>query len=86
VTAKAVMLNNPTRAGGVEYLVGDTRPQLGVELVVGAPGVETDDLIAWLTPEEALALALALQLAARNVAEDQALLRKQGTFFEGGER
>ena len=69
------LLNNPTKAGGIEYLVGDTRPQLGVELVVGAPGDETEDLVAWLTPAEALALAVALQIAARNVSEEQEQIR-----------
>jgi len=46
-------LNRPVLAGGMEFLVGDTHPEKGVEFSGGLPDSTALNWTAWLTPEEA---------------------------------
>ena len=52
-------LNRPMLAGGMEFLVGDTKPERGVEFSAHLEGLEID-WTAWLTPEDATRLGMTL--------------------------
>jgi hypothetical protein len=68
-----IPINSPNLAGGIEWLVGDSRPLDGVELTVGPAtgGDEAVDVSGFLTPAQAELLALALLVAARRVRTEQ---------------
>ena len=65
--------NRPVLAGGMEFLVGDTKPEKGVELSGGMPNMNTSiDWTAWLTPEEATRLGMTLIEGAGEVIRQRA--------------
>jgi hypothetical protein len=53
-------LNRSVLAGGMEFLVGDTHPEKGVEFSGGLPDNTAIDWTAWLKPEEATRLGMTL--------------------------
>ena len=66
-----VPVGHPVLAGGVEWLVGSSRPAQGVEVSTGLPDSTALDWTAWLTPEQAELLAMSLLVAARQVRTEQ---------------
>jgi len=66
-----VPCNHPILAGGIEWLVGSSRPAQGVEVSTGLPDSTAFDVTAWLTPEQAELLAMCLLVAARQVRTEQ---------------
>lgn len=78
-------LNRPILAGGMEFLVGDTKPERGVELSGGLPNMNTSiDWTAWLTPEDATRLGVALIEGAGEVlkAREKEAMRRDARGVE----
>ena len=66
-----VPIGYPILAGGVEWLVGSSQPNKGVEVSTGAPNSTDHDMTAFLSPEQAELLALRLLVAARQVRTER---------------
>jgi len=77
-----VPVGHPILAGAVEWLVGSSRPDQGVEVSTGLPDSTAFDVTAWLTPEQAELLAMCLLVAARQVRMEQHRMAEDARWRE----
>lgn len=75
--------NRPMLAGGMEFLVGDTKPERGVELSGGLPNMNTAiDWTTFMEPEDATRIGMALIEGAGEVLKAREKARRDLTRWE----